>query len=48
MGMVKWNRDSLEVSEIFWIVGSSPTMTKKDDRFNLLLESIITDLSFPT
>jgi len=38
----------MRLSEIFWIVGSSPTMTKKHDRFKLLLESIIAGLSFPT
>ena len=32
---------------IFWILGSSPTITEKPDKFKLLLEAIIAGLSFP-
>jgi len=41
-------KSMLRLSEIFWIVGSSPTMTNKNDRLDLLLGSIVTGLSFPT
>jgi len=36
----------MRLSEISWIVGSSPTMTKNDDRFLLLQESIIFDVQY--
>jgi len=36
-----------EAVRTFWIVGSSPTVTEKDNRFKQKLESIISAMSFP-